>query len=154
MGDSLVAVVSPTAKGCRHYCNGKRKTPRQTDFSICKAFKRRSICNYFSAYAIIPRISKHKSTIAIGIHNGASIHNHDHAITLHNFRVMNMIVSNPQNPIPPLEVFPFLFICLSLILPTHTFSQKYPACKGKTRHSRHGLHNHHLKLSYSLRAFQ
>jgi len=40
------------------------------------------------------------STMAAGIHTGASTHHHDHAITPVNLSVMNTIASRPLKPIP------------------------------------------------------
>jgi len=41
------------------------------------------------------------------IHTGDNTHHQDHVITLHNFKVIKTIVSNPVNPIPLLDEFEF-----------------------------------------------
>lgn len=49
----------------------------------------------------IPITQAKAATQAKGIHNGLNTHHQDQSITLHNFNVINTMVSNPTKVMPP-----------------------------------------------------
>lgn len=56
---------------------------------------------------MIPIIIRTNKAIPAVIQTGDNTHHQDHVITLHSFRVIKTIVSNPGNPMPLLDEFDF-----------------------------------------------
>jgi hypothetical protein len=68
-----------------------------------------------SLLAIMAMTSKIKTTRSAEIHIGERTHHHDQSMNPVSLSVMNTIVSNPVNPIPPLR----LLLCVLLISVVH-----------------------------------